>query len=249
MVGEWKCSHGGGAGMSLSLGVLAEPPGSPRTTSATYLDKNGHMQIAKPGVLRPNYVLNDAGVWMQQGFLREEQSTNYVYSNTSYSDCWTRVNANFSEVDGIMDGIFGFRWESDDLTPQYMANGNAVDNINSFSLWIKTVPYNSAYNVYFTPRAGTVNITLNIDKNGLIISSNYTLGKITYTLVGGWYKVNVTNVNSWIGKGIASPVFWGGKKGYVVSGLQAESSSAPTSLIATSGSISTRTSDYIKDYS
>lgn len=50
---------------------------SKRSTMGTYFDSQGIMRTAQPYELRPNYVYKN-GVWVQQGYLREGQSTNNV---------------------------------------------------------------------------------------------------------------------------------------------------------------------------
>lgn len=50
---------------------------SARATTATYFDYQGIMRTAQPGELRPNFVYQN-GVWVQDGWLREDAATNSV---------------------------------------------------------------------------------------------------------------------------------------------------------------------------
>lgn len=66
--------------------LLLAPPQGPRSTLGTYIDSNGILRTAQPGVLRPDCAYDpDRKIWVPQGWLREAQ----VSANTQLLNWWT----------------------------------------------------------------------------------------------------------------------------------------------------------------
>lgn len=71
---------------------------SARNTTATYFDYQGIMRTAQPGELRPNFVYQN-GIWVQDGWLREDVATNSVDENN-----YSHYNINGETCSPAWDG-------------------------------------------------------------------------------------------------------------------------------------------------
>lgn len=152
---------------------------SNRSTFGTYIGADGLLKTAPPYAQRPNYVYQN-GVWVQQGFLREGQSTNYILNANEPVRNWGAVD--IKDMGLAPDGISQFRGVVSRGGGGYGTRDAPVPFSGSFtaSMYVNPLKWSSPYfelvkNGTQLPRSiGTISLSPQLAR--IWQTGNYTKG-------------------------------------------------------------------------